>query len=120
MRASQCVRLRQGGWSLNEIAGAKMSHVRDSFGAWPILQLAVMQGEFKRGDASDNTDYAERQARTALNQLIDKGYLVSPTTRRPVRLGFPPDAVDRWFLDFYYLGPSSPAWGLDVSPSSDH
>ena len=26
-----------------------------------------------------------------------QGYLASSTTRSPVRLAFPPDAVDRWF-----------------------
>ncbi|WP_342723749.1 Fic family protein [Bradyrhizobium sp. B097] len=83
-------------WTEEEIAAKRLSK-----GSWPILRLAVMQGEFKRGDASDITGYAERQARTVLNQLIDKGYLVSPTTRSPVRLGFPPDAVDRWFPRLY-------------------
>jgi Fic family protein len=83
-------------WTKEEIGAKRLSK-----GSWPILQLAVMQGEFKRGDAADITGYAERQARTVLNQLIDKGYLVSPTTRSPVRLGFPPDAVDRWFPRLY-------------------
>ncbi|WGD51421.1 Fic family protein [Bradyrhizobium sp. CB1650] len=83
-------------WTKEEIAAKRLAK-----GSWPMLRLAVMQGEFKRGDASDITGYAERQARTVLNQLIDKGYLVSPTTRSPVRLGFPPDVIDRWFPRLY-------------------
>jgi hypothetical protein len=50
-----------------------------------------------RGDAPALTGYQERQARTVLNTLIDKGYLMSPTTRSPVKLGFPTAVVDRWF-----------------------
>lgn len=83
-------------WTKEEIGAKRLSK-----GSWQILQLAVMQGEFKRGDAADITGYAERQARTVLNQLIAKGYLISPTTRSTVRLGFPPDAVDRWFPRLY-------------------
>jgi Fic family protein len=83
-------------WTKEEISAKRLSK-----GSWQILQLAVMQGEFKRGDAADITGYAERQARTVLNQLIAKGYLISPTTRSTVRLGFPPDAVDRWFPRLY-------------------
>jgi Fic family protein len=83
-------------WTKEEISAKRLSK-----GSWQILQLAVMQGEFKRGDAADITGYAERQARTVLNQLIVKGYLISPTARSTVRLGFPPDAVDRWFPRLY-------------------
>lgn len=83
-------------WTKEEIGAKRLLK-----GSWPILQLAVMQGEFKRGNAADITGYAERQARTVLNELIAKGYLASPTTRSPVRLAFPPDAVDRWFPRLY-------------------
>jgi hypothetical protein len=46
------------------------------------------------------------RARTVLNALIDKGYLVSPTPRSPVRLGIPPDVVERWFPRLYQPRPS--------------
>lgn len=83
-------------WAKEETAAKRLSK-----GSWQILQRAVVQGEFKRRDATAITGYAERQARTVLNELIAKGYLVSPTTRSPVRLGFPPDAVERWFPRLY-------------------
>ena len=70
-------------------------------GSWPLLREAVMAGEYARGSASALTGYEERQARTVLNALIDKGYLVSPTTRSPVKLGFPTAVVDRWFPRLY-------------------
>ncbi len=70
-------------------------------GSWPLLREAVLVGEFSRGKAPDLTGYRERQARTVLNTLIERGFLVSPTSRSPVRLGFPLAVVDRWFPRLY-------------------
>ena len=70
-------------------------------GSWPLLREAVMAGEYARGRAPALTGYEERQARTVLNSLIEKGYLASPTTRSPVRLGLPAAVVDRWFPRLY-------------------
>jgi Fic family protein len=70
-------------------------------GSWPLLREAVMAGEYARGNAPALTGYEERQARTVLNTLIDKGYLTSPTRRSPVKLGFPTSVVDRWFPRLY-------------------
>lgn len=74
-------------------------------GSWPLLREAVLVGEFSRGRAPDLTGYRERQARTVLNILIEKGFLLSPTSRSTVRLGFPPAVVDRWFPRLY-TGPA--------------
>ncbi|GGI25623.1 MULTISPECIES: hypothetical protein [Bradyrhizobium] len=70
-------------------------------GSWPLLREAVMAGEYARGPARGLTGYKERQARAVLNSLIEKGYLVSSTTRSPVKLGFPTAVVDRWFPTLY-------------------
>ncbi len=70
-------------------------------GSWPLLREAALAGQFPRGKAPELTGYQERQARTVLNTLIDKGLLVSPTTRSSVRLGFPIAVVDRWFPRLY-------------------
>jgi Fic family protein len=70
-------------------------------GSWPLLREASLAGAFARGKAPELTGYQERQGRTVLNTLIGKGLLVSPTTRSPVRLGFPIDVVDRWFPRLY-------------------
>ena len=64
-----------------------------------------LPGEFTRGKAPELTGYQERQARTVLNTLIEKGFLVSPTSRSAVRLGFPIAVVDRWFPRLY-TGPA--------------
>jgi Fic family protein len=76
-------------------------------GSWPLLREAVLAGEFARGKASSLTGYQERQARTVLNTLIDQGFLVSPTSRSAVRLGFPMSVADRWFPRLY-TGPARP------------
>jgi hypothetical protein len=63
-----------------------------------------MAGEFPRGRAVELTGYETRQARTVLNALIGAGYLVSPTSRSPVKLG-PVQIVDRWFPRLYQPAP---------------
>jgi Fic family protein len=70
-------------------------------GSWPLLREASLAGTFARGKAGELTGYKERQARTVLKTLIGKGLLISPTTRSPVRLGFPIAVVDRWFPRLY-------------------
>jgi len=75
-------------------------------GSWPLLREALLCGEFARGKAPELTGYQERQARTVLNNLIERGFLVSPTSRSPVRLGCPLAVVERWFPRLY-AGPAS-------------
>jgi Fic family protein len=75
-------------------------------GSWALLREALLCGEFARGKAPELTGYQERQARTVLNTLIAKGFLVSPTSRSAVRLGFPLAVVDRWFPRLY-TGPAA-------------
>ncbi|MCL2716190.1 MAG: Fic family protein [Alphaproteobacteria bacterium] len=86
-------------WSKEETAAGRLPK-----GSWAILQRLILQGEFQRGEAADITGYGERQARSVLSKLIAKGYLISPTTRSSVRLGFPPDAVERWLPNLYQPG----------------
>ncbi len=74
-------------------------------GSWRLLREALLAGEFSRGKAPELTGYQERQARTVLNSLIEKGILVSPTSRSTVRLGFPLAVIDRWFPRLY-TGPA--------------
>jgi Fic family protein len=83
-------------WTEEEVRAKRLPK-----GSWPLLREAVLAGEFARGKAPSLTGYEVRQARTVLNTLIDAGYLVSPTTRSPVRLGFPIKVVERWFPRLY-------------------
>ena len=88
-------------WTEEEVPAKRLAR-----GSWPLLREAVMAGEFARGRAPELTGYEERQARTVLSALIDAGYLVSETSRSPVRLGFPMSVVDRWFPRLYVASPS--------------
>ena len=79
-----------------EVAGKRLPK-----GAFALLREAFYSGEFRRGNAPGITGYQERQARAILSSLLEKGYLVSSTERGPVRLGFPPEAIERWLPALY-------------------
>ena len=79
-----------------EIAGKRLPK-----GAFSLLREAFYSGEFTRGKATEITGYRERQARGVLSKLLEKGYLTSATERGPVRLGFPPEAIERWLPGLY-------------------
>jgi len=66
-----------------------------------LLREALYVGEFKRGKAEEITGYKERKSRDVLAALLEKGYLISGNERGPVRLGFPPEAVERWLPKLY-------------------
>lgn len=75
-------------------------------GSWQLLREAVIAGAFQRGQAGPITGYEERQARSVLKALLEGGFLVSPTARSPVRLGFPATVVERWLPKLYPPGPA--------------
>lgn len=66
-------------------------------GSFPILREALLAGSVERGRAPELTGYRERMARNVVAKLIERELLVSETHRAPLRLGFPIDAVERWF-----------------------
>lgn len=66
-------------------------------GGFPILREALLAGSVERGRAPELTGYRERMARNVVAKLIERELLVSETHRAPLRLGFPIDAVERWF-----------------------
>lgn len=70
-------------------------------GSFPLLREALLTGSFERGRAMELTGYKERQARSVLKALLDKGLLTSPSERGPVSLGFPQFAVERLFHGLY-------------------
>ncbi len=70
-------------------------------GSYSLLREALLVGEFERGKVVDITGLKDRAAREVMYALLKKGLLVSDTPRGPVRLGFPIDAVERWFPLLY-------------------
>jgi len=70
-------------------------------GSFSLLREALLAGEVPRGKAGEITGYGERMARNVVSDLIKKGYLRSESTRAPLVLAFPIDAVERWFPRLY-------------------
>ncbi len=70
-------------------------------GSFPLLREALLAGEVPRGRAGEITGYGERMARNVVSNLLKKGYLKSESSRSPLVLAFPIDAVERWFPRLY-------------------
>jgi Fic family protein len=86
-------------WCAEEIQAQRLPR-----GSWPVLREAVLFGEFPRSRAEALTGYKERQARTVLTALLDRGVLVSPMPKGKVRLGFPGEVIERWLPLLYPAG----------------
>jgi Fic family protein len=61
-----------------------------------ILEAVLYRGELPRGDAYAVVGTGERQARRIVSALLDKGVLVSDSSRSPLRLTFPAALAARW------------------------
>lgn len=61
-----------------------------------ILEAILYRGELSRGDVSDLLGTGDRQARRVASSLLDRGVLVSDSTRAPLRLAFPAALASRW------------------------
>nr|WP_281172910.1 Fic family protein [Desulfobulbus elongatus] len=70
-------------------------------GSFSLLREALLAGEVPRGKAGEITGYGERMARNVVSELIKKGYLKSASSRAPLTLAFPINAVERWFPRLY-------------------
>jgi Fic family protein len=65
--------------------------------ALPLLEEALIRGEFDRGQASRITRLPERTARRVLNDILAEGLLASDTPKGPVSLRFPVKTQDILF-----------------------
>lgn len=63
----------------------------------PLLEEALIRGEFERGDIVRITGLPERSARRVLSDVIDTGLLASDTPKGPVSLRFPVDSLEVLF-----------------------
>lgn len=61
-----------------------------------ILEAVLYRGELPRGDATGVVGTGERQASRIVSALIERGVLVSDSTRAPLRLVFPAALASRW------------------------
>jgi Fic family protein len=69
--------------------------------AFAVLREAVFRGEVDRGSVAALVHLQERAARNITAALIGKKLLVSTSSRAPLRLAFPIEAVERWFPSLY-------------------
>ncbi len=61
-----------------------------------ILEAVLYRGELPRGDAPSVVGTAERQTSRVVSALIERGVLISDSTRTPLRLVFPAALASRW------------------------
>ncbi len=61
-----------------------------------ILEAVLYRGELPRGDAAGVLGTGDRQARRVVSALIERGVLVSESSRAPLRLAFPAALASRW------------------------
>jgi len=61
-----------------------------------VLEAVLYRGELPRGDAADIVGTGDRQARRLVSALIERGVLISESSRAPVRLAFPVAMASRW------------------------
>jgi hypothetical protein len=61
-----------------------------------VLEAVLYRGQFPRGDVPTLLDTSERNARRIVSALLDRGVLVSESTRAPLLLTFPAALASRW------------------------
>jgi Fic family protein len=61
-----------------------------------VLEAVLYRGELARADTAGVVGTGERQARRVVSALVDKGVLISESSRAPVRLVFPAALASRW------------------------
>ena len=88
-------------WAEEEV---RMGELPAKAGA--ILEAILYRGELPRGDADMLLGTGERQARRVVSALLDRGVLVSESTRAPLRLAFPASLASRWMPGLF---PERPA-----------
>jgi Fic family protein len=61
-----------------------------------ILEAVLYRGELPRADTAGIVGTGERQARRVASALIERGVLLSDSSRAPLRLAFPATLASRW------------------------
>jgi len=69
--------------------------------SFAVLREALLSGEVERGRVPGLIGASERTARRVISALSAAGLLLSDSHRDSLRLGFPLEAVERWFPRLY-------------------
>lgn len=83
-------------WLAEEVRGGAL-HPK----SLAIIREALQMGEVDRGRMPLITGLGERQARSVLSKLIERGVLTSTSHRAPARLAFPSALAERWLPNLY-------------------
>ncbi len=88
-------------WAEEEVRAETLPHK-----AGQVLEAALYRGELPRADIPALLDTGERNARRVVSALLDRGVLVSESTRAPLLLAFPAALASRWMPGLF---PEKPA-----------
>ena len=61
-----------------------------------VLEAALYRGELPRGEVADTLGMSDRNARRITSALLEKGVLISESTRAPLLLNFPATLAGQW------------------------
>jgi Fic family protein len=78
-------------WTEEEI---RLNHLPPKSGS--VLEAVLYRGELPRGDVAGVVGTGERHARRIVAALVERGVLVSESSRAPLRLVFPAALASRW------------------------
>src|SRR5579863_10446899 len=78
-------------WADEQVRLNKLPHKVNN-----ILEALLYRGELPRGEAAAIVGAGERQARRVVSALLERGVLLSESTRTPLRLAFPATLAARW------------------------
>jgi len=78
-------------WSEEEVRGDTLPPK-----AGRILEAILYRGELPRGEVPELLGTSERHARRIVAALVERGVIVSTSTRAPLRLAFPAKLASRW------------------------
>lgn len=71
-----------------------------------VLEAALYRGELPRGEVAGIVGVGDRQGRRIVSSLVDRGVLVSESSRAPLRLAFPAALASRWMPGLFPEKPS--------------
>jgi Fic family protein len=87
-------------WTEEEI---RLNRLPPKSGA--ILEAVLYRGELPRADTANLVGTGERQARRVVSSLIERGVLLSNSSRAPLRLAFPATLASRWMPGLFPEAP---------------
>ena len=89
-------------WAEEQI---RLGHLPARAGA--VLDALLYRGEIPRSDVAGIVGTGERHARRAVASLVQRGVVVSSSSRAPLQLAFPAELASRWMPGLFPEQPAS-------------